>query len=215
MKGTKNYKDNFKELIDKENANFERIKEERDEQTEKERDELKHKEIDKEVVEIVKPVKTSINLGKRHGVLEQFSKTDFKSLLKSKATIRHGSKGGEHYRHNDYTISSVCKFDNLTQEQAETLCEILKISIVEKPVIAPGETAPITLEIPISALEIRLCPCGCGIPLKKGSKFKPGHDAKLRSRLIKEYKENKSKLALEELRKWSWGHFLTQSYQGK
>lgn len=51
----------------------------------------------------------------------------------------------------------------------------------------------------------RLCECNCGKPVKR--RFLPGHDAKLKSRLVKEARAG-SKAALQNLRENGWEHFV-------
>lgn len=51
----------------------------------------------------------------------------------------------------------------------------------------------------------RKCGCGCGAPVKR--KFLPGHDAKLKSRLLKEARDGSGE-AKRNLEEWGWSHFL-------
>lgn len=51
----------------------------------------------------------------------------------------------------------------------------------------------------------RKCRCGCGAPVAR--RFLPGHDAKLKSRLVKEAR-NGSEAARQELREEGWEHFI-------
>jgi hypothetical protein len=55
------------------------------------------------------------------------------------------------------------------------------------------------------------CRCGCGYETKNGSKFLPGHDAKLKSRLVMEAMEGnpeQQKSARKELAELNWTRFL-------
>lgn len=51
----------------------------------------------------------------------------------------------------------------------------------------------------------RTCACGCGRPVRR--RFLPGHDAKLKSRLVKEARSG-SEAALQNLREHGWEHFV-------
>lgn len=51
----------------------------------------------------------------------------------------------------------------------------------------------------------RRCGCGCGKPVKR--RFLPGHDAKLKSRLLKEARGG-SEAAKRNLEENGWSHFL-------
>lgn len=51
----------------------------------------------------------------------------------------------------------------------------------------------------------RKCRCGCGSDVKR--RFLPGHDAKLKSRLVEEAR-NGSDAARQELREEGWEHFI-------
>ena len=50
----------------------------------------------------------------------------------------------------------------------------------------------------------RLCECGCGAPARR--RFLPGHDARLRARLLHEARAGRA--AADELRRLGWEHFL-------
>lgn len=52
----------------------------------------------------------------------------------------------------------------------------------------------------------RLCECGCGRPVRR--RFLPGHDAKLRSRLLGEARLGLA--AVAELERLGWSHFLKE-----
>lgn len=119
---------------------------------------------------------------------------DYRAILKEKSTITKRDWGGHCFEYYDKEIASSYKVDDLTQEQAKMICGILKIPLTEE-----GAN-----QIP----KENLCPCGCGEMLRKGAKFRPGHDTRLRCRLIKEYKRTRSSSVLRELRKWGWEKFL-------
>jgi hypothetical protein len=50
----------------------------------------------------------------------------------------------------------------------------------------------------------RLCECGCGVPVRR--RFLPGHDSRLRSRLVKQAKDGHA--ARKELARLGWGRAL-------
>jgi hypothetical protein len=50
----------------------------------------------------------------------------------------------------------------------------------------------------------RKCGCGCGAAVR--NRFLPGHDAKLKSRLVKEARAG-DEAALQKLREHGWEHF--------
>ena len=61
----------------------------------------------------------------------------------------------------------------------------------------------------IKAVTNSKCLCGCGsVPSKKGSRFKPGHDMKLRSKLLKTSRDGKNSSqrvkATATLRSYGW-----------
>jgi hypothetical protein len=51
----------------------------------------------------------------------------------------------------------------------------------------------------------RKCRCGCGSPVKR--RFLPGHDARLKSDLLKRARKGEE-AAARELEELGWGHFL-------
>lgn len=71
---------------------------------------------------------------------------------------------------------------------------------------SPGEKdRPEALVAPPRPATGRQCGCGCGSPVAR--RFLPGHDAKLKSRLVKEARSG-SKAARENLREHGWEHFI-------
>jgi len=122
------------------------------------------------------------------------STIDFRAILKQRATITKRDWGGHCFEYCDKEIAHSGKVDDLTQEQAETICGILKIPLTEETIN----------QIPKG----NFCPCGCGEMLRKGARFRQGHDTRLRCQLIKKYKRTKSNVVLKELRKWDWEKYL-------
>lgn len=119
---------------------------------------------------------------------------DYKAILQQRTTITRRDWGGDCFEYCEREIASSYKLQDLTQEQAAVICEIIKIPLSKGNIEqVPGG---------------KLCPCGCGEMLRKGAKFRPGHDTRLRCRLIKEYKKTKSKAILKELRNWNWEGYL-------
>jgi Protein of unknown function (DUF429) len=57
-----------------------------------------------------------------------------------------------------------------------------------------------------AAADPRLCECGCGSPVRR--RFLPGHDARLRSRLLTEARTGET--ARRELERLGWLHFLDE-----
>lgn len=51
----------------------------------------------------------------------------------------------------------------------------------------------------------RLCQCGCGQPVAR--RFKPGHDARLKSRLVKDARSG-SEAARKQLEEFGWEKFI-------
>jgi hypothetical protein len=51
----------------------------------------------------------------------------------------------------------------------------------------------------------RKCGCGCGEPVARS--FKPGHDARLKGRLVREAR-NGSEEAKQNLRDWGWERYI-------
>jgi len=119
---------------------------------------------------------------------------DYRAILKERSTITKRDWGGHCFEYCDKEIAHSSKVDDMTQEEAATICDILRIPLTEEAAnqIPKGD----------------MCPCGCGERLRKGARFRPGHDTRLRCRLIKEYKKTKSKTALKELHNWGWEKYL-------
>lgn len=72
------------------------------------------------------------------------------------------------------------------------------------PPVSADRPAPVRQD-PAHPPTGRVCGCGCGRPVKR--RFLPGHDAKLKSRLVKEARDG-STAALDELRRYGWEHFV-------
>jgi len=119
---------------------------------------------------------------------------DFRAILQRRATITKRDWGGHCFEYCDKEIASSCKVQDLTQTHAEAICHILKIPLTEDDL----EQLP----------DGSICPCGCGEMLRKGARFRPGHDTRLRCRLLKEYEKTKSKAVLKKLRNWNWERYL-------
>jgi hypothetical protein len=65
----------------------------------------------------------------------------------------------------------------------------------------------------------RLCKCGCGgTPVGKTARFIPGHDGRLKGRLLKEARNENEEIAahaVEQLRSFGWLHFLVATAKMK
>ncbi len=66
--------------------------------------------------------------------------------------------------------------------------------------------AAATVKAPKAPKVLPECTCGCGTKTK-GGKFLPGHDAKLKSRLVTAAKEGNTK-ATATLRELGWAKFI-------
>jgi len=130
----------------------------------------------------------------KKGISENELMKDYRAILIQRATITKRDWGGHCFEYCDKEIASSYKVQDLSQEQAKTICEIIKIPLTE------NDSGGIPIE--------NLCPCGCGEMLRKGARFRQGHDTKLKYRLIREYKKTKSKTILKELRSWGWEKYL-------
>jgi len=119
---------------------------------------------------------------------------DYRAVLKKRSTITKRDWGGHCFEYCGKEIAHSTEITDLTQEQAKIICEILRIPLA-------GESLD---RVP----KEKLCPCGCGEMLEKGRKFRQGHDARLKWRLIKEYRKTKSKKVFEELSHWGWERFI-------
>ena len=51
---------------------------------------------------------------------------------------------------------------------------------------------------------MKFCECGCGQEIKSRANFVPGHDAKLKGRLTRQWREEGQEQALNELRRRNW-----------
>ena len=80
-----------------------------------------------------------------------------------------------------------------------TACERLPPISAEEPVPARENTTP------PRPVEGGSCWCGCGAPVK--SRFKPGHDAKLKSRLVKLARDG-DRSAKAQLEQLGWTKFI-------
>ena len=60
------------------------------------------------------------------------------------------------------------------------------------------------------ATKVKKCECGCG-EQTLGGRFRPGHDAKLKSRLLRAARGTNKRTATKaraELKRRGWSHFL-------
>ncbi len=90
------------------------------------------------------------------------------------------------YGNMDYAMN--LKIHELTEKHAKKIVEYLGINKTKK------STTKNTGNV---------CECGCGQFARRGRKFLPGHDAKLKSKLRKEAKAG-SDFAIEELKRHKW-----------
>lgn len=72
------------------------------------------------------------------------------------------------------------------------------------PPISTEDPTPVR-ENSVSPPTGRKCRCGCGSPVK--NRFLPGHDAKLKSRLVKDARSGKE-AAKQELEELGWTKFI-------
>jgi len=85
--------------------------------------------------------------------------------------------------------------ENMTEDEAANVIKVMELqAYIDKKAAKAAKAAKATTVRP----EPKPCECGCGKLAKSGSKFLPGHDAKLRSRLRKaaECGDAKAKAAL-------------------
>ena len=85
--------------------------------------------------------------------------------------------------------------ENMTEDEAAAIIKVMELQeYIDKKAAKATKVAKATTVRP----EPKPCECGCGKLAKGGSKFLPGHDAKLRSRLRKaaERGDAKAKAAL-------------------
>lgn len=81
-----------------------------------------------------------------------------------------------------------------------TACEGLPPISKEEPV--PARVNPVQRRPPEG---MRNCGCGCGAVVR--NRFLPGHDAKLKSRLVKEARSG-SEIAKQQLEEHGWSKFI-------
>lgn len=140
-----------------------------------------------------------------------YGKMTFKDLLKNQATLVEGNdKEGYLYKYKETEVRHKESMENMIEEHAKVVCELLGISEPVQKAEPEKETISVITAITPKKSDVgngnkiasgRLCGCGCGLPVKRY--FLPGHDAVLFSRLKKEYL-NGSEEALKELEKWGW-----------
>lgn len=110
--------------------------------------------------------------------------------LKNAVKVENTPWGGHRLIYGIKEYAMNWKIHELTEEQAERIIEIMGIG-QEKDVKT------------VAADGYNLCECGCGQHSRKGRKFLPGHDMKLKSRLRKEAKAG-STSAAKELKRRGW-----------
>ena len=96
---------------------------------------------------------------------------------------------GKHKYHTNRPI------EDMTEDEAANVIKVMELqAYIDKKAAKAAKAAKATTVRP----EPKPCECGCGKLAKGGSKFLPGHDAKLRSRLRKaaERGDAKAKAAL-------------------
>lgn len=78
---------------------------------------------------------------------------------------------------------------------------------VRLPPVSGGAETPVGQNTPVPSRPPtgRKCRCGCGSPVAR--RFLPGHDAKLKSYLVKEARAGRA-AARAELRELGWEHFV-------
>lgn len=86
--------------------------------------------------------------------------------------------------------------------------------------VLPVRTVPVSAPAPVDPPQNRAAParaggrrclCGCGEEVSPTARFRPGHDAKLKSRLVADAREGinpTADLARRRLEELGWSHFI-------
>jgi len=91
-------------------------------------------------------------------------------------------------------------FDELTNPECDQILVILK----ELGLGAHIKKAAVSVRKPVVTTDPKPCECGCKAMTRKGSRFLPGHDMKLRSVLLKKARAGNDKAKKElKVRKWA------------
>jgi hypothetical protein len=104
--------------------------------------------------------------------------------------------GKREYRMNRF-------FENVTDAEVERIFNDKELGIGE--FVKQSEAGKIAKAKKVSKVEVKPkpCECGCKAMAKPGSRFLPGHDAKLKSRLLKASRDG-DKAAKKELVSRGW-----------
>jgi len=116
-----------------------------------------------------------------------------KNILENSVTVKRMDHGGDRLIYRDREITINKTIGDLTEEESQEIIEFLKI----------GEEQSQKAQKRQQKKEAKPCECGCGAYAKPGRKFIPGHDSKLKSKLLKKYKQGDQE-AENELIKRGW-----------
>lgn len=100
----------------------------------------------------------------------------------------------------------------LVRDEAVARLQSLPVVPVTVPVAEPS-AADRNRSVPVNVPSVgtRVCGCGCGAQVGPKARFRPGHDAKLKSRLValaRHGDSHQALLAREQLEALGWDHFI-------